>query len=426
MIEVSRVSPRRSSYRPFPLWVGAIVSVLAWAALTSVPAAYAEKQNTPAGSKTADKTDKTKSAPVLTEDNEVKIGRENAEDNDKHVRLVTDAALLERVNRIGQEIAAVANKTSIPALWGSSQLKQFNYTFKIVDDKDVNAYSLPGGFIYINKGLLDYVHSDDELAGVLAHEISHASHHHMVKLMREQSKIQNVLLPALAAAIILSHSSAADLGNLVITSQLYTVAKLNTYGIEAEKDADHSGLLLLTYTKYRPAGLYSFMLRLAADERNHTYGDMGIFRTHPAGADRVAAAKKLLDELKIAIKLSDVDPMQKVMVTLIKGGGANGRDVAELKMRGLPLFRVIAADDLTAEERGQQIAKQLNEMFDTGLQPWQVRLNPAKNRVLVRGITMLSEQDAQAQGKSLKDLADQMCDTIGQVGLKRQIEDVSK
>lgn len=410
------MSPRAwSAWRPV-VSLGVLAGLLAWGTFAGAPAAHA-------GQAPANNTDKTKAAPVLTEDNEVKIGRENAEDNDKHVRLVTDAALLARLNRVGQDIAAVANKVPIPALWGSSQLKQFNYTFKIVDDKDVNAYSLPGGFIYVNKGLLDYVRSDDELAGVLAHEISHASHHHMVKLLHEQNKIQNVLLPVIAAAAILGHTNATDLGNLVITSQLYSVAKLNTYGIEAEKDADHSGLLLLTHTKYNPAGLYSFMLRLAADERNHTYGDLGIFRTHPAGADRVAAAKKLLDELKLPIELSKVDPTQKVSVTLIKGGGTNGRDVAELKIRNMFLCRVAAADDLLAEERGQQIAKRLNEMFDSGLKNFEVRI--MKDRVLVRGMTVLNEQDAQAQGKSITVLAKELSDTIAQINLKRQIEDVS-
>src|SRR5579872_2476080 len=120
------------------------------------------------------------------EDPEVKLGRENAAENDKNIKLVTDAAVVDRVNRIGQEIAAVANSVEIPAIWGTPNVKKFAYTFKVVDDKDVNAYSLPGGFIYVNKGLLDYVHSDDELAGVLAHEITHAAHHHMVKLMHEQ------------------------------------------------------------------------------------------------------------------------------------------------------------------------------------------------------------------------------------------------
>src|SRR5262245_9605664 len=76
-------------------------------------------QNDPKNDTSSAKTDKNEkskpAAPVLTEDNEVKIGRENAEENDKHIQLVTDAALVSRVNRIGQELAAVANTVPIPA-----------------------------------------------------------------------------------------------------------------------------------------------------------------------------------------------------------------------------------------------------------------------------------------------------------------------
>src|SRR5688572_17241004 len=70
------------------------------------------------------------------EDSEVKMGREAAAENDKQVKLITDAKLLERVNRIGQDIAKVANTDEVPAIWGTSTVKQFNYSFKIVDDKD--------------------------------------------------------------------------------------------------------------------------------------------------------------------------------------------------------------------------------------------------------------------------------------------------
>ena len=113
--------------------------------------------------------------PTPVDDGEVKLGRMNAEENDRQVKLITDSKILERVNRIGGELARIANNYPIPATWGSSQLKPFKYTFKVVDDKDVNAYSLPGGFIYVHKGLIDAVRSDDELAGVLAHEIAHAA-----------------------------------------------------------------------------------------------------------------------------------------------------------------------------------------------------------------------------------------------------------
>ena len=372
--------------------------------------------------------DKTKVVPppVLTEDNEVKLGRENAEENDKHVKLVTDAAIVERVNRIGQELAAVANKTPIPAMWGSSQLKPFTYIFRVVDDKDVNAYSLPGGFIYINKGLLDYVHSDDELAGVLAHEITHASHHHMVKLMREQSKIQNVLLPALIAAGALAHGNIGNMGTIMMGAQLYTTAKVNTYGVEAEKDADHGGLLLMTHTKYNPGGLYSFMMRLAGEERRHGPGELGIFRTHPPGAERVEAAQNLLAQLKIPIELSKVDPNQRVSVALVKGGAA-GRDIAELKIMGMVLCKVVAAQDMTAEERGDKLAAQLSPMFDGPRPVMNFQVKIIKDRsVMVRDLVVLTAEDARAQGKSIADLGKSLADTISQVSSIRQSETISR
>jgi predicted Zn-dependent protease len=373
--------------------------------------------------------DKTKAGPILTEDNEVKIGRENAEENDRHVKLVTDAVLVERVNRIGQELASVANKTPIAALWGSSQVKPFHYVFRIVDDKDVNAYSLPGGFIYVNKGLLDYVHSDDELAGVLAHEITHSAHHHMVKLIHEQNKIQNVLLPALVAAAAFGHGGVGNVGTLIMGAQLYTTAKLNTYGVEAEKDADHGGLLLMTHTKYNPGGLFSFMMRLAADERRNGPGELGIFRTHPPGAERVEAARKLLEELHIPIELSKVDPDQRVSVSLVKGG-ASGRDIAELKIMGMVLCRVVAAADLTAEERGDKLAARLSPMFDGSrpVLPFEVKTynKPDKGIVMVRDLVVLTDEDARAQGKPLSDLAKSMADTISQVSSNRQRETIPR
>ncbi|HLK59252.1 MAG TPA: M48 family metalloprotease [Chthonomonadaceae bacterium] len=399
---------------------GALMGALLFGAPILLRSAWAVPP--PAGNAGDSKDDKAKTnQPVLTEDNEVKIGRESAEENDKHVQLVTDAALVERVNRIGNELAVIANSTFIKPLWGTPQLKQFKYTFKIVNDKDVNAYSLPGGYIYVNKGLLDYVRSDDELAGVLAHEISHAAHHHMVKLMHEQNKIQNILLPALAGILVATHPSAADIGNVVNAGYLYAIAKINTYGVEAEKDADHSGMLLMTHTKYDPTGLYSFMLRLAADEQRHNYVDMGILRTHPPGEERVEAAKKVLDDLHIPIRLSKVDPTLLVNVAVVKGT-SDTPDMAELKIRGVVLCRVIGVDGMTAEQRGQKIAGQLNAIIDTEIKPFEIQFNRDHTKVLVRSISVLTEADAAAQYKKLEELKTDFTNAILMVNQKRQLE----
>ncbi|HZO91777.1 MAG TPA: M48 family metalloprotease [Chthonomonadaceae bacterium] len=402
-------------------WPLALALVLAAGALVGPRPACAD-QGTSAG-KTTDAKDKT-AAPVLTEDPEVRLGRESAEENDKQVKFVTDAALVERVNRIGQEIAAVANKEAIPALWGDSKLKKFNYTFKIVDDKDVNAYSLPGGFIYVDKGLLDFAHSDDELAGVLAHEIAHAAHHHMLKLLREQNKIDRVLLPLklITLAVVLgARGNANDAQGIMLGSQLYTIAKINTYGIEAEKDADQTGIRLLTHTRYNPVGLYSFMLRLAVREQQRGPVELGIFRTHPPGPERAEAAKKLLEELNIPIHLSEVDPRLRPTVTLTKDA-KSGAELAEIRIRDIVLCRVAAADGLSAQERGERIATRLNSLVDANLQPFEIKTSPDQTRVLARGFTILTQDDAAAQQKTVPALAREFTDAMSQYLLKQQLE----
>ena len=363
-------------------------------------------------------------APTPVDDGEVKLGRMNAEENDKQVKLITDSAIVERVNRIGQELARIANVMPIPASWGSSQLKPFKYTFKVVDDKDVNAYSLPGGFIYVHKGLIDAVHSDDELAGVLAHEITHAAHHHVLKLMREQGKIDHILLPLELAAIAIAMAKKGQGGGqaaqqALMAGQLYTTAKINGYGIEAEKDADHGGLLLMTHSRYNPVGLYSFMIRLAALERQRGQGDMGIFRTHPPGPERVESAKNLLDKLNIPIHLADVDPSIRATVTTIKSSSG---DMAEIKVRGLVVCRVASEDGIPAAERAANIGKKLTALIDEKLQPFEIRVSRDQSSILFRNMPLLLEADAKAQNKTMAELAHQVADAIAQISQKQQLE----
>ena len=373
---------------------------------------------------------KAEETPIIftsADDGEVKLGRENAEANDRQVKLVTDAAVVERVDRIGQELAAVANRFAIPALWGSSQLKPFHYTFKVVDDKDVNAYSLPGGFVYVNKGLLDAVRSDDELAGVLAHEIGHDAHHHMVKLIHENNKLNKFLTPltllALGAMIGAGGQTALDASNLIYASQLYSIARINSYGVDAEKDADHTGLLLMTHTRYNPVGLYSFMIRLAALERGQGNIDLGIYRTHPPAEERVTAAKNLLNELKIPIYLSQVDPTLQLQVSaVVPDKNGFGAGLEEIKMRDVLVCRVAASESQTAVVRARQIAQRMNALLDAQLQPFDIRANRQQTAVMARGQIILNETDALAQKTTVQELAHSLSEAVARIRQKRILE----
>ena len=366
--------------------------------------------------------------PADPADAEMRLGRENADANDKQVKLVNDPEIVGRVNRIGQEIAEVANRYVLDATWGTKQTKSFKYIFKVVDDKDVNAYSLPGGYIYVNKGLIDLVRSDDELAGVLAHEVAHAAHHHVMKLIKEEGKLNKGLMPlqlALLALIIAGGSgngsrTTADAGNIMSGLQLYAIARTNGYGIEAEKDADKTGIYLLTKTKYNPVGLYSFMIKLAKRERVTGGIDFGIYRTHPPSDQRVASAEANLNTLKIPIVLADVDPTLRPFVTVVTD--ERGNSVAEVHMQNLLLGRVVASDTQSAEERGNAMSKRLNTLLNSGLQPFEIMPNRDQSAVTARGQALLSKEDAAAMSKSIPEMAQLLAQNIARVKQKRALE----
>ncbi len=374
----------RNRIAKFASVVGASATLFAWLA---VPATFAQKGKPP------------------EEDPEVKLGRENAKSNDESpgMKLVTDAKLLDRVNKIGQELAAVANVEKVSASFGNSDVKKFNYTFKIVDDKDVNAYSLPGGFIYINKGTLDYVHADDELAGVLAHEIAHAAHHHMMKLIKEQNKMQP-FLPLILLAAILAKQGGTDIGAIAMAGQLYMVAKLNSYGVEAEKDADQTGLHYMTKTKYNPVGLLTFMERLARDESRRPEQVLGIYRTHPPSPERAKSALALLQDLTIPINRHATDPYLSAKVVAVT---MNGVSLGEVSINKKVIARMAPAQGLTGIARAEKFSDTLNDLMDQDLQQYELKLSMDKRGILARGklIVTFEVEDAEAQNAEVALLA---------------------
>ena len=337
------------------------------------------------------------------EDPEVTLGRENAEQNDKTVKLVTTPALVDRVNKIGQKIAVFANELDVPALWGDPNHKVFKYSFKVVDDKDVNAYSLPGGFIYVHTGLLDFVHSDDELAGVLAHEVAHAAHHHMLKLIKENNKMQPGLV-AIIVALLASKSSTNDMGNWLTAAQLYIQAKISNYGVEAEKDADNAGAIYMMKAGYNPVGLLTFMERLARKDVLSPEREMGIYRTHPPSNERVAALLAELKSMDIPLERRKVDPQTRAEYASVSLNGAN---LTEIKMSGTLVARLAGVDVQNVENRGKLICDRLNESFDNDLMLSDLRINSRRTGVMARGKLLFefTRADADSQQQTTEQLA---------------------
>jgi predicted Zn-dependent protease len=350
------------------------LSVSALAALSLAPLqALADTPALPAA---------TKPAAPPKEDPEIKEGREAQEEMLRSgLKLVKDPDLVARVNRIGKRLADVADVTPIDATYGSSKLVPYEYHFFIVDDPDVNAFSLPGGYIYINKGLLNYVQSDDELAGVIGHEITHASHHHVTKLEHEQSKINTQMALGVLAAFV-AHVPAADAANLMQGFQLLAIEKVNGFGQNAERDADHGGMIIANKAGFNAVGMLTFMQRLARDQKMRPDMDLGIFRTHPPEKERVVNAEAELKALGVPIHPRAVTTMLRVETRNVSWGkDAQGQPIdklaSEVLLDGAVLYRT------PSQERAKTAAKTLDRLLDEDIQLYDV--SQRGDTILMRG-----------------------------------------
>jgi len=347
--------------------------------------------------------------PELTprDQQEVEFGKKVVAEIEKQYKFITDPELVERVNRIGQVLAEIARQTPTEARYGDSGSAPFEYTFRIIDEKDVNAFSVPGGFIFVNKGLLDFVSSDDELAAVLAHEIAHAAHRHVMKLIRDDSKVQqSVLLPALLVGVF-GRLPSQDFAGLMTGAQLYRIARVSSFSQEAETDSDLTALEYLRRSPYNPVGLLVFMERLAAEERKRPQIDWGIFRTHPITRERVETIKRALQQYGIPIRRREVSPALQVHALMLNKEQPDG--LYEVRFEGIQIFVPADHPELgRSRARAVQIASLLNELLDDGVQLYEVQLSADKRAVLLKGreVVRITEQDAQLAGKPVEELAE--------------------
>lgn len=236
-------------------------------------------------------------------DSDTEIGKKYSAQIEEQLKLSEDQEVIVRVQRIGGELAAIANSTPVEATWGDKRLNPFQYTFKVVKNDDVNAFSIPGGFIYVYEGLVKFAETDAELAGVMAHEIAHASLRHIAALRREQSKIDLLTLPLLVAAILAGGSDGAKIAQ---GSALAGQAFVSGWSVKAEYAADFAGMQYMLKSKYNPVGSLTFMERLAYKQRLEPRIEWGIYETHPPSEERARFLTGKLRERQIPIRRSQV------------------------------------------------------------------------------------------------------------------------
>jgi beta-barrel assembly-enhancing protease len=350
---------------------------------------------------------------------EIKMGNEAAAEVEKESKILKDSAMQARLDRVGAELAAVANSMTVPATYGSSRLSKFNYTFKIVDDKEINAFALPGGHIYVNKGLMDFLQSDHELAGVLAHELVHDAHHHMLALLKEQSKLNNRMALVLLAAVV-GKVQTADLGNIVMGAQLLQIAKMSSYGVKAETDADRCAVDFMSKTKYNPVGLLTFIERLST-KIDLFEGQSTILQDHPPTGDRRAVITARLNELHIPIYRRLVTDAAKAIPRTAQ---VDGKDVVEIAIDKKVLMRVADGAE-PAQERAKQIADKVNSLLDSDVLMKDVRVsgnNPAVVIARDKPFLFIEDADAALSSDSAPELAKKVAEAIRSIIWKQMLD----
>jgi predicted Zn-dependent protease len=205
---------------------------------------------------------------------EVALGAQVAAEFEQTARLVEDPVIAEYVDRIGQEIVKHSD-AKVP------------FHIKVVDTDEVNAFAFPGGYFYINKGLLLAAENESELAGVMAHEISHVIARHATERMSKGQYLQLAAIPALFVGGYWAQMGIQNALGLGINLELMGITR------ESEREADQLGIQYLWNTGYDPNAFVSFFEKMQEEEESQPGGLAGWFRTHPSTDDRICAA---LDE----------------------------------------------------------------------------------------------------------------------------------
>ena len=210
---------------------------------------------------------------------EIALGKGLAQEVERSSKLIDDPVVTEYVNRVGQNLVRNSD-ARVP------------FTIKVIDSDEVNAFALPGGFFYVNSGLILRAQEESELAGVMAHEISHVIARHGTKNATKGELMQMASIPL----ILLGPVGWAGYGlyeGLNIAIPL-TYLKFNR---DAEREADFLGVQYMYKAGYDPNSYITFFERIRADEKRRPGTVPKVFSTHPPTPERIENAQKEIARL---------------------------------------------------------------------------------------------------------------------------------
>lgn len=267
--------------------------------------------------------------------------------------------------------------------------RRLPYKVFIIDHEMVNAFAIAGGNMYVATGMLDFVKSDLELAGVIAHEMVHADKKHVIIQMARNERMTLLAL----AAIIASRGSGAG----IIAANAVQVAVMGAYSIDIEKEADALGIDVLTSAGYNPVGMLTLQERLEEESMKRPHIDYGIYQTHPDTDERIRAVIKYMED-------NDIDVNRKYALGLLRTNVDVVSDVMVLEMDDEVIWR--GANDERTKLLFERIAEDLTKHLQLETLPFDVRVQgSAPDRALwVKGRRIVRESELPEGTDSLDDL----------------------
>ena len=202
---------------------------------------------------------------------EVAMGSQIAGEFEQTARLIDDPVVSEYVDRVGQNIVKHSD-AKVP------------FHIKVVDTDEVNAFAFPGGYFYVNKGLILAADTEAEMAGVMAHEISHVTARHATTRMSKGQYLQLAAIPALFVGGYWAQMGIQNALGLGLNLELMGITR------ESEREADQLGIQYLWNTGYDPNAFVSFFEKMQEQEKSKPGRLAGWFRTHPSTEDRITAS----------------------------------------------------------------------------------------------------------------------------------------
>jgi len=216
---------------------------------------------------------------IISEEKEIAIGKQYSVEIERSAKLLTDPVINEYVNRVAQNVAR------------NSDLK-IPLTVKVIDDPSLNAFALPGGFLYVNTGLIMAAEEEDQVAGVIGHEIAHVAARHWASQMTKMTFAQFAMLPL----IFIPMSYPVYMGVMEAYMQGVPLAFLK-FNRGAEAEADYLGIQYMYKAGYDPNSYVAFFGKVMEEERRMPGSMPQVFMDHPPTGDRIIKCEEEIKQI---------------------------------------------------------------------------------------------------------------------------------